>query len=60
MAKAAGNKWRAIEPPAVLLTKGAQTNVLTMGYVELNQRDSFWTSWLHVKLWPEIDLAILR
>jgi len=45
---------------AVLLTKGAQTNVLTMGYVELNQRDSFWTSWLHVKLWPEIDLAILR
>ena len=45
---------------AVLLTKGAQTNVLTMGYVELNQRDSFWTSWLHVKLWPAIDLAILR
>ena len=45
---------------AVLLTKGAQTNVLTMGYVELNQRDSFWTSWLHVKLWPDIDLAILQ
>lgn len=45
---------------AVLLTKGAQTSTLTMGYVELNQRDSFWTSWLHVKLWPDIDLAMLQ
>ena len=22
--------------------------------------DSFWTTWLHVKLWPDIDLAILQ
>jgi hypothetical protein len=29
--------------------------VLTMGYRELNQRDSFWTSWMHLVLFREAE-----
>ena len=46
---------------AVLLTKSDYTGrVITMGYKELNQRDSFWTSYLHLVFWPELEQAMLR
>lgn len=46
---------------AVLLTKGISNgNVLTMGYVELNQRDSFWTSGAHLIFWPDLEQKMLQ
>ncbi len=46
---------------AVLLTKSTRTGeVMTMGYTELNQRDSFWTSFLHVSLWSGLEREIIR
>lgn len=46
---------------AILLTKSAVTGeVMTMGYTELNQRDSFWTSFLHVSLWSGLEREIIR
>lgn len=46
---------------AILLTKSAKTGeVMTMGYTELNQRDSFWTSFVHLSLWPGLEKEILR
>lgn len=47
--------------PAVLLTKGIRSgDVLTMGYRELNQRDSFWTTGAHLILWPDLELKMLE
>lgn len=41
---------------SVLLTKGdRQGDVLTMGYRELNQRDSFWTSGIHLVFWRDLE-----
>lgn len=37
-----------------------QGDVLTMGYNELNQRDSYWTSWLHLALFPELEKTMIR
>lgn len=46
---------------AVLLTKSDITGrVITMGYCELNQRDSFWTSYVHLSFWPTLEQAMLR
>jgi len=46
---------------AILLTKSTVTGeVMTMGYTELNQRDSFWTSFLHVSLWSSLERDIIR
>lgn len=46
---------------AILLTKGtANGDVLTMGYAELNQRDSFWTTGVHLIYWPDLELKMLR
>ena len=46
---------------AVLLTKADDTGrVITMGYKELNQRDSFWTSYIHLVLWPELEKTMIR
>lgn len=46
---------------AILLTKSAKNGeVITMGYTELNQRDSFWTSFLHVSLWSGLEKEIIR
>jgi hypothetical protein len=45
----------------VLLTKGVGARVLTMGYVELNARDSFWTTaGLHAVFWPALESVMLR
>ena len=51
-------RWWLQSP--LLLTKGVQRSVLTMGYVELNQRDSFWTSMLHAHLWPALESEMLQ
>lgn len=34
--------------------------VVNMGYSELNQRDSFWTSWIHLVFWPEADRKMIE
>ncbi len=40
----------------ILLTKGdRQGDILTMGYRELNQRDSFWTSGIHLVFWRDLE-----
>lgn len=40
----------------VMLTKLLRDgNALTMGYSELNQRDSYWTSFIHLVYWTELD-----
>lgn len=46
---------------AVLLTKSTTSGeVITMGYNELNQRDSFWTSFAHLSLWPALERDMIR
>lgn len=45
---------------SILLTKGLRTGeVLTMGYRELNQRDSFWASAPHLYLWPGLEKQMI-
>ena len=44
----------------VLLTRITREHVLTMGYCELNQRDSYWTSWPHLVLWPELERRMIE
>ena len=47
--------------PALILTRlSAQGDVLTMGYCELNQRDSFWTTWLHLFLYPDLEWTMIQ
>ena len=52
-------RWHMI--PAVILTKNMKDgNVLTMGYSELNQRDSFWTSFAHLLFWPDLEKRMIQ
>lgn len=44
----------------VYLTRITGSIVITMGYCELNQRDSFWTSWLHLLYWPELERRMIE
>ena len=45
----------------VMLTRVLKDNtILTMGYAELNQRDSFWTSFPHLYFWPEAERRMLE
>ncbi|MDR1022231.1 MAG: hypothetical protein LBL94_03010 [Prevotellaceae bacterium] len=45
---------------AVSLTRITRNDeVLTMGYAELNQRDSYWTSWLHLVLYPQLEKKMI-
>ncbi|MDR1341246.1 MAG: hypothetical protein LBK58_14505 [Prevotellaceae bacterium] len=51
-------RWYMI--PGISLTKCTRdNNVLTMGYCELNQRDSYWTSWLHLVLFRDAELKMI-
>ncbi|MDR2652128.1 MAG: glycoside hydrolase family 116 protein [Prevotellaceae bacterium] len=51
-------RWYMI--PGISLTKCTQdNNVLTMGYCELNQRDSYWTSWLHLVLFKDVERKMI-
>jgi hypothetical protein len=45
----------------IMLTRVLKDDTtLTMGYAELNQRDSFWTTWPHVYFWPEAERRMLE
>ncbi len=52
-------RWYMI--PGISLTKCTKDNeFLTMGYCELNQRDSYWTSWLHLVLFKDIEKKMIE
>jgi hypothetical protein len=52
-------RWYMI--PGISLTKCTKDNqVLTMGYSELNQRDSYWTSWLHLVLFKDLEKEMIE
>jgi uncharacterized protein (DUF608 family) len=52
-------RWYMI--PGISLTKCTkENNVLTMGYCELNQRDSYWTSWLHLVLFKDAERKMIE
>src|SRR5690606_20150693 len=52
-------RWYMI--PAISLTKlSKKGEVLTMGYRELNQRDSYWTSWLHLILFKDLERTMIE
>lgn len=52
-------RWYMI--PAVLLTKITRDgHALTMGYSELNQRDSYWTSFAHLLYWPVLEKKMIE
>ncbi|MDR0567438.1 MAG: hypothetical protein LBG47_10480 [Prevotellaceae bacterium] len=51
-------RWYMV--PAVSLTRITKRNeVLTMGYSELNQRDSYWTSWLHLAFYRDLEKRMI-
>ncbi|MDR1887371.1 MAG: hypothetical protein LBQ70_05580 [Prevotellaceae bacterium] len=52
-------RWYMI--PGISLTKCTKNNeILTMGYRELNQRDSYWTSWLHLVLFKDAERKMIE
>jgi hypothetical protein len=52
-------RWYLI--PGISLTKCTKNNeILTMGYRELNQRDSYWTSWLHLVLFKDAEYSMIE
>jgi hypothetical protein len=52
-------RWYLI--PGISLTKCTANNeILTMGYCELNQRDSYWTSWLHLVLFKDAERKMIE
>ncbi len=52
-------RWYMV--PAVALTKcTAGGDVVTMGYHELNQRDSYMTSWLHLVMFPAAERRMIE
>ncbi|MDR3245607.1 MAG: glycoside hydrolase family 116 protein [Prevotellaceae bacterium] len=52
-------RWYMI--PGISLTKCTKdNNILTMGYRELNQRDSYWTSWLHLVLFKDGERKMIE
>ncbi|MDR2424649.1 MAG: hypothetical protein LBD59_08000 [Prevotellaceae bacterium] len=51
-------RWYMI--PGISLTKcTVKGEILTMGYCELNQRDSYWTSWLHLALFRDAERKMI-
>jgi hypothetical protein len=52
-------RWYAM--PGILLTKGDRAgNVVIMAYRELNQRDTFWASGLHLFFWPDLEKKMIE
>ncbi|MDR1113167.1 MAG: glycoside hydrolase family 116 protein [Bacteroidales bacterium] len=52
-------RWYMV--PAVSLTRITKNNeTLTMGYCELNQRDSYWTSWLHLVFYRDLEKQMIE
>lgn len=55
------DRWmRWYLPAAIYLTRITRNMVITMGYCEFNQRDSYWTSWVHLVFWPDLELQMLQ
>lgn len=51
-------RWYMV--PGVALTRcTAKGQVVTLGYCELNQRDSYWASWLHLVLFPTAERTMI-
>ena len=51
-------RWYMV--PGVALTRcTANGKILTLGYCELNQRDSYWASWLHLDLFPSAEKTMI-
>lgn len=55
-----GTTTMPVAPAMATRATPSNRTVITMGYVELNQRDSYWTTWLHVLLWPDLDAAMIN
>lgn len=52
-------RWYMI--PGFSLTKWTRKDeLLTMGYCELNQRDSYWTSWLHLVFYKDLEQKMIE
>lgn len=52
-------RWYMV--PGVALTKCTNKGqVVTLGYCELNQRDSYWASWLHLVLMPTAERTMIE
>ena len=52
-------RWYMV--PGVALTKcTVKEKVVTLGYCELNQRDSYWASWLHLVLFPTAERMMIE
>ena len=52
-------RWYMV--PALALTRTtAKGKVLTLGYCELNQRDSYWASWMHLALMPSAERIMIE
>ena len=47
--------------PSISLTKWTDKDeVVTMGYHELNQRDSYWTSWTHLVFYKRLEQKMIE
>ena len=52
-------RWYLV--PSLALTRcNAKGKVLTLGYCELNQRDSYWASWMHLALMPSAERIMIE
>lgn len=52
-------RWYMVS--GVSLTKWTRNDeVVTMGYRELNQRDSYWTSWLHLVMFKDLERRMIE
>ena len=52
-------KWYMI--PAISLTRyNKKGEILTLGYTELNPRDSYWTTWVHLVLFKDAERKMIE
>ena len=52
-------RWYMV--PGVALTKCTnKEKIVTLGYCELNQRDSYWASWMHLVMMPTAERTMIE
>ena len=52
-------RWYVV--PAISLTRyNKKGEILTMGYMELNPRDSYWTTWVHLLLYKDAERKMIE
>lgn len=52
-------RWYMV--PAISLTRyNKKGEILTMGYMELNPRDSYWTTWVHLLLYRDAERKMIE